>query len=511
MPKFKPKKYPQGILSPLFLCQQIHEGTFEYTLNTLIDDVLDLSSFYKRYKNDKTGASAYDPAILLKVIFLAYSRGVTSSRKIEEFCRENTVFMALSANSKPHNTTIAKFVSTMENEIKDLFLQVLWICDERGLIGKEMFAIDGCKMPSNASKEQSGTMAQFQKKKKKLQTAIDRILAQHQEQDASQIDHDTRAREEKYVQSLQNDVARLTDFLAHNEERIGISGKAVKSNITDNESAKMHTSKGIVQGYVGVATVDKKKQIIVNAEAFGQGYEQDLLKPTLEATRSNFSAIGHNSDILKEVTVTADNGYHSEENMSFLFSEDIDAYVPDRDFRSRDPRFANADRYKALKTGKKKVRKFKPEDFTFPEDLSYCICPAGKRLYRSGGNVRVKDYLAVKFKGPKAACLPCTMRDQCLRKPQTTEIRQVAYFTGKNRKGMPRFTEKMKARIDSDVGRSIYGLRLAIGEPPFANIRSNLRLDRFSLRGKIKVNIQWNLFCILHNLKKIHKYAGSFA
>jgi len=103
------------------------------------------------------------------------------------------------------------------------------------------------------------------------------------------------------------------------------------------------------------------------------------------------------------------------------------------------------------------------------------------------------------------------MREQCLRKPQKTEIRQVAYFTGKNRKGMPRFTEKMKARIDSDLGRSIYGLRLAIGEPPFANIRSNLRLDKFSLRGKTKVNIQWNLFCILHNLKKIHKYAGSFA
>ncbi len=508
MPKFKPKEYPQGIFSPIFLCEQIQEGTFEYTLNKLIDEVLDLSAFYKRYQNDNTGAPAYDPAVLLKVIILAYSRGITSSRKIEEHCRNNTVFMALSANSRPHNTTIAKFVSTMHKEIKDLFLQVLWVCDERGLIGKEMFAIDGCKLPSNASKEWSGTIEQFHKKKQKLQTAIERILEKHQEQDSSKTDPDTRAKEEKYVKSLQKDVTKLTEFLAKNEDRIGISGKAVKSNITDNDSAKMHTSKGIVQGYVGVATVDKKKQIIVNAEAFGQGYEQNLLKPTIEATRLNFSAIGYDTDIFGEVTLTADNGYHSEENMGFLFSEGIDAYVPDRDFRSRDPRFANAERYKELTSQKTKSKKFKSSDFTFAEDLSFCICPAGERLYRSGGKIKVKDYQGVRFKGPKSSCIPCALRNRCLQKPEITEIRQVTYLTGKNRRGKPRFTEKMKAKIDTEKGRALYGLRLAIGEPPFANIRSNLGLDRFSLRGKMKVNAQWNLFCIVHNLKKIHSYGS---
>ncbi len=513
MPKFKPMNDRQGIFSPIFLCQQIQEGTFEYTLSKLIDNALDLSSFYQKYKNDLTGAPAYDPTVLLKVIFLAYSRGVTSSRRIEEYCRENTVFMALSANSRPHHTTIATFVSTMHDEMSDLFLQVLLICDERGLIGKEMFAIDGCKMPSNASKEWSGTIEDFRRKKKKLQTAITRILEKHQQQDSSKGNIDTKVSDEKYVKSLQKDVAKLTEFLSTNEDRVGLTGKAVKSNITDNESAKIHTSKGVIQGYVGVATVDKRKQIIVNAEAFGQGYEQNLLKPTIEATRANFAAIGHDGDIFKSVTVAADTGYHSEENMQFLFSENIDAYVPDRDFRRRDPRFVNSDRYKELQRNKNptgKTKKFTPADFSFAEDLSYCICPAGERLYRSGKNTKVKDYQAYKFKGPKRSCLPCTMREKCLRKPEKTEIRQVAFFTGKKRNGLPRFTEKMKAKIDSELGRSIYGLRLAIGEPPFANIRSNLRLDRFSLRGKLKVNTQWNLFCIVHNLKKLHNYGGCF-
>jgi hypothetical protein len=73
------------------------------------------------------------------------------------------------------------------------------------------------------------------------------------------------------------------------------------------------------------------------------------------------------------------------------------------------------------------------------------------------------------------------------------------------------FTERMKHKIDSTVGRALYGMRLAIGEPPFAHIRSALGLNRFTLRGKRKVNVQWNLFCIVHNMKKIQRYGTGFA
>jgi hypothetical protein len=69
----------------------------------------------------------------------------------------------------------------------------------------------------------------------------------------------------------------------------------------------------------------------------------------------------------------------------------------------------------------------------------------------------------------------------------------------------------MKRKIDSVAGRALYAIRLAIREPPFANIRSALRLDRFTLRGKRKVNVQWNLFCMIHNMKKIQRYGSGFA
>lgn len=271
-----------------------------------------------------------------------------------ELCEENILFMALSGNSRPHYTTFAKFVSSMSKEIGDVFLQILGVCYNRGLIGDEMFAIDGCKLPSNASKEWSGTIDDFQRKKEKLETAIKRILKKHQSQDNSTIDDDVLQREKQYADKLQKTVDIISNFIDENDDRIGFSGKPIKSNITDNESAKMKTSKGVIQGYVGVATVDKKHQVIVNAEAFGQGYEQDLLKPTIEDTRSNFASIGHKGDIFDTVQLTADNGYHSEDNMSFLFKENIDAYVLDKDFRSRDPRFADAVSYKELEKGKKR-------------------------------------------------------------------------------------------------------------------------------------------------------------
>jgi len=69
----------------------------------------------------------------------------------------------------------------------------------------------------------------------------------------------------------------------------------------------------------------------------------------------------------------------------------------------------------------------------------------------------------------------------------------------------------MKRKIDSAIGRVIYGMRLAISEPPFSHITSSLKLDRFTLRGKKKVNTQWNLFCIVHNITKINQYGLGYA
>ena len=130
-----------------------------------------------------------------------------------------------------------------------------------------------------------------------------------------------------------------------NDDKPGKQGQPLKSNLTDNESAKMKTSRGVIQGYNGVAVVDDKHQVIVHAEAFGASQEHDLLEPMVEGTRENFAQLGEKA-ILEKAQLVADSGYHSEANVKMTMDEGIDAYIADPHFRKRDPRFAQVDRYK---------------------------------------------------------------------------------------------------------------------------------------------------------------------
>ena len=517
MARYKEYDYTQGKFIPIHFDKQILPGTFEYTLHYLINNEIDLSIFDLRYQNDETGAPAYDPAILLKIILFAYSRGITSSRKIARCCTENVIFMALSADTQPHFTTIADFISTANEEIIRLFLEVLMVCDDMDLIGKEMFAVDGCKMPSNASKEWSGTKAELKKKKEKMEKVVRQIMKRHREMDATEVNREEVQQEEQYVETIKKRVKKIKQWLKENDDKPGKTGKPVKSNITDNESAKMKTSKGVIQGYDGVTVVDDKHQVIVHAEAFGKAQEHDLLKPMIDGTRENFSEIDSEEDVFEKAKLVADSGFHTENNMKMLMEEGIDGYVADPHFRKRDPRFAEVGKYKerfnkeqaeyhGTTTGMYRVK-----DFAMSEDKSHCICPAGRRMYRSGSNIMIKGKRAIKFRGRQTDCPVCEVREQCLRSPETTETRQVHFFKGRPEGAPETYTQKMKRKIDSIKGRLIYNRRLGIVEPPFAHIRSIMRLDRFSLRGKRKVNTQWLLYCIVHNLTKVYRYGDGFA
>lgn len=132
MARYKHYDYAQMKMLPISFDRQILPGTFEHTLSYLIDEKVDLSVFEARYRNDEGGAPAYDPAILLKIVLYAYSKGIIYSRRIEQLCRENVVCMALSADTVPHFTTIAAFVSSLSAEITTIFRNVLLVYDEVG-------------------------------------------------------------------------------------------------------------------------------------------------------------------------------------------------------------------------------------------------------------------------------------------------------------------------------------------------------------------------------------------
>jgi len=315
-------------------------------------------------------------------------------------------------------------VSRSREAIAAVFGQVLAILGKEGLIGREMFAIDGVKLPSNASKHRSGTRAEFTARAEKLEAAAKQMLDRHRGNDAAGRDQS----EEKITARI----TRITDqantirtWLAANpKDRTGAREGIRKSNLTDNASAKMATDKGVIQGYCGVAVVDAAHQIIVEASAHGTGSEQELLIDVVDACAAQRTA---------STVITADAGYHSEANLADLAARGVDALIADGQMRQRDERFADQAKHTAKpnplhdKSGKAKATAvFAADDFVIADDQSHATCPAGKRLYRNGAACTIRGYHAIKFRAPASACKDCPLRAKCLRKPDTTPARQVA-------------------------------------------------------------------------------------
>jgi transposase len=414
MAKYKQYDYKQMVMLPISLEDQLAPGTLEFAIHTLVETRMDLSIFDDKYKNDETGRLAYDPKILLKVVLFAYSRGLTGSRKIEQACRENVIFLALSCGEKPDHSTICAFVSSMQVEILPLFRDVLMVCEEEGLLGGTFFALDGLKLPSNASKDWSGTHSKLQRKKEALEGKVKQLLKEHEREDKGDDDppgpgsfRGGRSRE-KQIKRLQKQAERIEKWLSENDKKIGTNGKEITSNITDNDSAKMVTSHGYVQGYNGQALVDAKHQVVVHAEAFGTVSDHEHVAPVMDGAKENMQAIGHDEDYFNGSVFVADTNYHSKSNIEKCEEMKLDAYIPDRYFRRRDPRYETQKRYWPKK------KKFALEDFHHDETKDEYVCPNGKRLKRKVREL-YKDGLVYRvYIAEKKHCQPCPLRLKCL-------------------------------------------------------------------------------------------------
>jgi hypothetical protein len=314
----------------------------------------------------------------------------------------------------------------------------------------------------------------------------------------------------------------LKEFLASTEKKRGPTGNEQKSNLTDPESAKMTSSRGVLQGYNGLAVVDDRAQVIVHAEAHGSGYEGHLLAPLLEGTREAFRALDGGKDILARVKITADSGFHSKAVIAAVEAIGADAYVADRDYRKREPAFADAVRHKERRRKERALERrrerearlektdglFTLKDFQYDAANATCVCPAGHKLYRSGQDMLRSGYRVAHFKAPLTACRGCHLRKECLRYPERTPQRTLMVI--KHREGPPPErktrrsgpTERMRWKFDTPVGRTLYSRRMGTVEPVFGNLQ-NKGMRRFTLRGRTKVNAQWQLFALVHNIEKI--------
>ncbi len=475
---------------PVTLEEQLLPDTLEFAIHYLVDRYVDTSIFEHFYDNDDTGCPAYDPKVLLKIVLCGYSHGIISSRKIERACHENIVFIALACGQTPDHTTIANFISKMKNEIVTIFRNILLVCEEQGLLKGTYLAIDGIKLPGNASKRWSGTFSELQAKKEKIEHKIKKIIAEHLEHDRDDDDQDwsEKSKALKKVERLEKDLKKIQNFLQTQKPKAGHKIDETKSNLTDNDSVMMMTSHGTIQGYNSQLIADSYCNVIVECQAIGRNNDTDNLPPLIDGLKQNYQAIGLDPSKIQDKKLLADPAYFSTENLRKCDQEKLDHYIPDIHFRQRQDRYRDG-----------KEPKFSVVDFTDQDNGKFLTCPAGKKLKiithkRKKGRSYFKRY-----KSNPNDCLPCPFRHRCL-DMKNAKSKNVYIHADSHDASL---VKQAIQKIDSPKGQHHYDHRMGIAEPIFANIRTQKRLDRFTLRGHAKVNIQWRLYCLVHNIEKI--------
>lgn len=437
--RFRPYDPDAPLAMPVCLRDWLPEDHLAY----LIWDVvvtLDLSEIYAYYERVLRGQPPYDPRMMVTLIFYAYTVGIPASRRIEKKTYEDIAFRIVTANQHPDHDTICDFRKTHRDALRKLFVQVLAICREAGLVKLGHVSFDGTKIKANASKHKAMSYARMVTKEAELEEQVDELLKKAQEQDdaddarygkgrrGDEIPEELRFKQ-KRLRTIRDAKKRLEDRTrekAIDEGKLNpdgtpkpTRGRAPKTphgqpkpkdqeNFTDPESRIMlDGQKAFVQGYNGQAAVDEAHQIIVGRRVTNEANDKRQVVPLVEDIKAN---LGDTPD-----KGSADSGYFSEGNLEYLEGEAIDPYIPP----SRD----------------KKLNDTPPPRGRIPKNMSR--------------------------------------------------------------------EDRMRRKLRTKKGRATYAKRKGIVEPVFGQIKFGRGLRQFLLRGLENVALEWDLWCTGHNLLKL--------
>jgi hypothetical protein len=269
----------------------------------------------------------------------------------------------------------------------------------------------------------------------------------------------------------------------------------VQTNVTDPQSAKIKGPHGYIQGYNGIAVADSGNQVILCAKAVGSGPESGAFPQMLDKLEATMQAVTGKEKPLKGTLSLADTGFFSEENLQEAAQRGIEVIIPDPQFRQRDEEFEGR---------KQEKKQYSVEDFEYNEKKDRYICPAGKTLVCKG-KIKLRNNEGKKYQASAKDCGQCPFADRCISKrkeslSKRSQRTRTLYIV--ERPYEENLSEKMKEKIDDPAYRELYSRRQQIVEPVFSDITYCKGMDRFMLRGDEKVDTQWQLYCMVHNIAK---------
>lgn len=450
---FRPYDPDQMLLLPPSMRDWLPDGHLAYFILDVVGE-LDLSEIYGAYDGSKGGQPPFDPAMMTGLLLYAYCVGTVSSRKIEKATYEQVPFRVLTADQHPDHDTIAEFRRRHIEALSSLFVQVLQICRQAGLVKLGHVAPDGTKMRANASKHKAMSYGRMDARITELQQQIRQLLddaeATDQAEDArygqgkrgDELPAELRFRRQRLQRIREAKTALEAEAKrkaaceqAHRDEenrRRREQGEKPKSyrkppkdtpddkaqrNFTDPDSRIMKdgASKSFEQCYNAQAAVDGQAQVIVAADVTQQANDKEQLEPMVSQMKENLAGAMPRK-------LSADSGYFSEANVTYVEGEGVDGHIA---------------------TGRQKHGE-KP-------------APAPR------GRI------------PKEASA----------------------------------SDRMARKLRTKKGRETYRHRKEIVEPVFGQTKSCRGLRTFLLRGTGKVRAEWRLMCLGHNLLKLFRSGWS--
>lgn len=444
MKVFRPWELDQSFLFPPSVLDFVPANHLAHFVRDLVREEIDLSAILAKYDEER-GYPPYHPALMVALLLYAYTQAIYSSRKIEKACHERVDFMAVTGMSKPDHTTISEFRRRHMAELAPLFVQILMLCEQAGLVKLGHVSLDGTKMKANASKHKAMSYARMTEEEKRLAAEVRRWLDQAEREDEEDNGkHGKSKRGDELPDWVKSKQARLEKIRAAKallEERAkaeaerlaaeraekerelghaiagtppkalaGVPEPTAQTNFTDSESRIMKTRDGFDQAYNCQLAVDADSQVIVAQAVIQQQNDVHQLEPMLDAIKE---VVGRPEEI------SADAGYASEENFATLAKQRVRGYV---------------------------------------------------------ATARQKHGTASATSDAKTTTLPRT--------------------------------RAMKERLRRGGFRSRYRLRKQTVEPVIGQIKEARGFRRFLMRGLAKVTGEWSLLCAVHNLIKLARARG---
>lgn len=408
---------------------------------------LDVNQIRSRYSG--RGSAAYQPEMMVALLFYGYATGTFSSRKLERATYDSVAFRYITANQNPEHDTISDFRRRFLPELQGFFEQILLIAAESGLLKVGRVSVDGTKIKANASKHHALSYGHATKLERRIKREVDQLLRMAEKADSTDIPDglDIPAeliRREERLRVIDEAKARIR---AREQERIAVEHAAYEQklaertkretetgkktsgskpkppsrtinpkaqiNLTDEASRIMPSSEGMVQAYNAQGIVDCDSRLLVAAEASQRPADQRLLVSAIEACKNLPASVG----VIREML--ADAGYFSALNIDACNAAGMMPYI------------------------------------------------ATGRESHSGGLRRFTEPPELKANASAV--------------------------------------DLMKHRLRTKDGRAIYGQRKSTIETTFGIIKSVIGFRQFSLRGFEKVKAEWRIVAIAYNLKRMHR------